>query len=416
MSAMNWFKEQWLRLQDAPFFEVRRLTLFMAIVTLPLGHVLGISLLLVTAVLGMGALRWRPGGRALSLSLPLVVAYALVVLAELLSPNRWQDTAETLFNYLPLLVLPVLFAACWRSGIDSMQLSRAVLVSAFAMGVMALVEVFLFGQPFANGNVIEFISISRQEFALVAFLYGLILVQALLLNREPMVNATPWPWLVLGILSCLLCVGLTQTYTMFVPTAVVLLVGLFAVSFNSRRIWLAPSLMVVVVFTAVAMSTLPAVQEIYTAAFADVSRALAGEPREGRLAQLLSLWLSGWHMGQEQAIFGHGNIDAVGVALRQHRLPDWPVFGFSFHFKSAFVDHIVLFGALGLAALLIVLMAPLVLVGPTWFRQYTGIIVLGTTLYAMLGRFLNNDITGAVMLVVWLSLLLTQALVGKQRA
>ena len=76
---------------------------------------------------------------------------------------------------------------------------------------------------------------------------------------------------------------------------------------------------------------------------------------------------------------------------------------------------IVLFGALGLAALLIVLMAPLVLVGPSWFRQYTGIIVLGTTLYAMLGRFLNNDITGAVMLVVWLSLLLTQSLVGKHR-
>ena len=416
MLPMTWIQEQWLRLQDAPLFELRRLCLFMAIISLPMGHLLGVSLLLATALLGIGAIRWRPGGQALSLSLPLFVAFVLVVIAELLSPNEWTDTLETLFNYLPLILLPVLFAACLRSGVDSMQLSRAVLVSSFLMGAMALAEVFLFSQAYADGNVVDFISISRQEFALVAFLYGLILVQALLLNREPMVNATPWPWLLLGIASCLLCVGLTQTYTMFLPTAVVFLVGLFAVCFNSRRLWLAPSLMVVLVFSAVATSTLPAVQDGYTAIFADVSRALAGEPREGGLAQLLSLWLSGWHMAQDQIMVGHGNIDAVGVAAQHYRFEDWPTFAFSFHFKSAVVDHMVLFGALGLAALLIVLMAPLVMIGPMWFRQYTGIIVLGTTLYATLARFLNNDITGAVMLVVWLSLLLTQALVNKRRA
>ena len=416
MSLTTWLQEQWLRLQDAPLFELRRLCLFLAVITLPMGHLLGVSLLLVSALLGIGAIRWRPGGQALSLGLPLMVAYVLVVLAEVLSPNEWPDTLETLFNYLPLVLLPVLFATCLRSGVDSMQLSRAVLVASFLMAGMAIVEVFVFSQAFADGNVVDLISISRQEFALVAFLYGLILVQALLLNREPMVNATPWPWLVSGILSCLLCVGLTKTYTMFLPTAVVLVVGLFAVCFNSRRLWLGPSLMVVLVFSAVTASTLPVVQEEYTAIFADVSRALAGEPREGKLAQLLSLWLSGWHMAQDQIIVGHGNIDAVRVAAQDYRFEDWPTFAFSFHFKSAFVDHIVLFGALGLAALLIVLMAPLVMIGPMWFRQYTGIIVLGTTLYAMLGRFLNNDITGAVMLVVWLSLLLTQAIVNKRRA
>ena len=412
---IDWAKGFGARMVDAPLFELRRLTLFLGIMALPFGHLLGTLFFLITALLGVREIGWRVRGLAVSLCLPFAAAYGLILGAELLSPNPVGDTLETAFNYLPLLLLPVVFAVAWRSGVDSMKICVVVLVTSVLMATMALAEVFVFGQSAADGNVIDAISIAPAEFALVAFLYGLIGMKTLLLNKEPMVNAVPWPFVVLGLFSCLLCIFLTKTSVMVVPMVVVVLVGVFALAFGSRRVWIAPSILVIVVFLGVAVSSLEIVQLKYESAFQTLAQTLAIEPREGPMAQSLSMWLAGWQMAQEQVVYGHGNIHATLVALQEYRQPDWPVFVTGSNFKSAFVDHIVLFGAMGLAGLLMIVMAPLVVVGPPWFRQYTAIIVVGTFVYALFGRFMNNDITGAVMLVVWLSLLLTQSLVGQKR-
>ena len=412
---VDWAKSFVARVVDAPLLELRRLSLFLAIILMPFGELLGIVFFLITAILGVREIRWKVRGMAVSLCLPFAAAYGLIFGAELLSPNLVWDTLETAFNYLPLLLLPVVFAVAWRSGVDSMQICVVVLITSVLMALMALVEVFVFKQPVADGNVIQAFSLAPAQFALVSFFYGLICIKTLLLNREPLVNAVPWPFVALGLLSCLLCIFLTKTTVMLVPIVVVVLVGVFAISFNSRRVWIAPSILVVVVFFAVAVSSFKIIQRNFEAAFQTLAQALAGEPREGPLAQLLSMWVSGWEMWKDSVVYGYGNIYAQPIALQDYRLADWPAFPAGTQFKSAFVDHLVQFGALGFAGCLIVIVAPLVMVGPPWFRQYTAIAVLGTFVYAFGGEFLDNNITGAVMLVVWLSLLLTQSLVGQKR-
>ena len=381
--------------------------LSLAIIILPFGHALGTLVLLALVLVGGWGIKTKFFGEAGMLGVPLTLSYCLIVGAELLSSNPVAITLETAANYFPLVLTPIVYGITWRWGITLGTVIRAIAASSILMFLMALVEVGIGGQWPANGNLFERIALDPTHFGLVAFLYASVLLNGFFINKIHFLNPIPRWLLLVAIACCFACVLLSSTKSIWLVFGLVTVFVALYLAFASQRRWLPPTLLVVIAISGALLFTLVPVQAVLSGLGLQLEMLFDHSQPTGLFATRLSGWLAGISLGNSSPIFGVGNANEILLA-RDFIFLDWKLFLGQKHFYNGYVEHYAAFGLMGLLGFLILIVVPLTVQGPSWVRLFAASLFFGTSIYSMVNKFLDHDVTSAVMLVIWLTLMMVQ--------
>ncbi|WP_332689150.1 O-antigen ligase family protein [Devosia sp.] len=305
----------------------------------------GLALVLSEEKAGWMDLIRRPG-----IALPLL-AIALLCVAFALTASTPQHLFAA-FYFLPLLMIFPLVALFERSGqivtVETIGLSASV-GAAGAAGV-ALVDSIILGEVRA-GTLVN----NPIHFAALALVVGFVALVGMS-SKKPAVRLAV---LVAPSLSLLAVVLSGSRGPMFaaLPLAA-LAIALVIGRVSRQRALFALYCLAATAIIAVLIAWFTGVFQRF-AVFAELPQLLTGgTTNDSSTSERLQIYSAAWRAFLDSPIFGHGLIDLTTPVLQY--MPEGAVLGDYQHLHNDLADFAVAGGALGLAAYLLILVAPIV--------------------------------------------------------